>query len=114
MIVPILDVLWEAVKRRLLALGLERIISFSGGLFGDSGELASKCVPSQKIQNRVHTAIKAGQAPCHLVSGIHSIIKTAHVWTLEVQSSPHVQVLHDMEGQIGDGEHCENDDDQVN
>lgn len=49
LIVPILDVLWQAVKRRLLALGLDRVISFSGGLFGGSGELASKCVPSQKI-----------------------------------------------------------------
>lgn len=112
-LVPVLDALRQAVQRRLLALGLQGVVSFPRGLLGGSGQLASERVSGQKVEDRIHAAVEAGQAAGHLVGGVHAVVEGTHIRALEVQSRSHVQVLHDVEGQVGDGEHREHDDDQV-
>lgn len=111
--VPILHILSQAVQRCLLTLGLKDIVPLPGGLFSGPRQLPPEGVSSQEVKNRIHTAIEAGQPPRHLVGGVDAVVKFTHVGALEVQPGPHVEVLHHVERQVGDGEDGEHNDNQV-
>lgn len=107
---PILHILSKAVKRCFITLWLKDILSLPRSLFSGPWQLPPEGVSSQEVQNRIHTAIEAGQTPRHLIGGIDAVIKLTHVRGLEVQPGPHVEVLHHMERQVGDGKDCKHYD----
>lgn len=111
--VPILHILSQAVESCLLALGLKDIVPLLGGFFSGPRQLPPEGISSQEVKNRIHTAIEAGQPPCHLIGGVDAVIKSTHVRALEVQPGPHVEVLHHMERQVGDSKDSKHYDNQV-
>ena len=111
--VAVLHILSQAVQSRLLALGLKDVVALPGGFLSGPRQLPPERVSGQEVKDRIHAAVEARQPPRHLVGGVDAVVELAHVGALEVQPGPHVQVLHHVEGQVGDGEDRQHDDDQV-
>lgn len=111
--ITVLHTLSQAVERCFLALGLKDSISFLWGLFSGPRQLPPKGIPSQEVKDRIHAAVEAGEPPCHLVGGIYSVVKLTHIRALKVEPGPHVEVLHDVERQVGDGKDCKHDDNKM-
>lgn len=111
--VPVLHVLGQAVESRLIALGLKDGVPLPRGFLGGPGQLPPERIPGQEVKDGIHAAVEAGEAPRHLVRGVDAVVELAHVGALEVQPRPHVEVFHDVERQVGDGEDRKHNDDQV-
>ncbi len=110
-----MNALRQAVQRRVLALGNAGGGSFlPGGLFGALDSMQSERSPARKYRIGSTQAVQTG--PVLGSPGrwhINTIVEGTHFRVLEIQSRSHVEVLHNVEGQVRDGKDGKHDDNQV-
>lgn len=64
------------------------MFALSGRFPGRPGKPPSEGVTCQEVKDGVNTAVEAGQAPRHLVSGINLVVEGTHIWGLKIHPGP--------------------------